>query len=105
MSATDNGQLTTDSSGTRSARLAFDRGDFAGLLQTLEPEQVVLNLLLGLLAEQLGEPLPNHAGRRDVIEHHFHLGAAVSAGRIDEADRSGVVHVRAAERPPGDRSV
>src|SRR5690242_17528140 len=88
----------------RSARLAFDSGNFAGLHQAFEALKVVGDLLLGLLAEHGGNPAPDAAGRRNVVEHNLHLRPPIH-GRRDETHRAGVVHLRAAERAPRDELV
>src|SRR3954454_23517974 len=69
--------------------------------ELLEPAQVVVELLGGLLAEVLGHGLAQRAAGELVGEGHVHLGAA-PARCGDEADLAGVGDVGAVERAPRD---
>ena len=66
--------------------------------------EVVLDLLLGLLAEEPGERDPEAAGGGLVVQLDGDLGAAAARGGT-EPDRAGVVDVGVPERPPRDQLV
>src|SRR4051812_26384705 len=87
--------------GLLAPRCAVAADHLAGLQDLLEPAQVVVELLGGLLAEVLRRGLAQRAARHVVGEGHVHLGAA-SARCGHEADLAGVGDVGAVDRAPGD---
>src|SRR4051794_14890295 len=92
------------SGGGGALRLAFGGGDVAGFHEALEAAEVFADLGGGVAAEQRGDPLADPAAGRDVVDHHFHFGAAPRSA-WDEAHRAGVVDVGVGEGSPSDQGV
>src|SRR4051812_31449118 len=87
--------------GLLAPRCAVAADHLAGLHDLLEPAQVVIELLGGLLAEVLRRGLAQRAAGQLVAQGHVHLGAP-PARCGHEADLAGVRDVRTVERAPGD---
>jgi hypothetical protein len=82
-------------------RSAVGADDLAGFEDLFEAAQVVVELLVGLLAEVLGHGPAERSSRDVVAEGHADLGAAVSGGR-HEQHLTGVLDVGVTYRAPGD---
>src|ERR1044071_6242571 len=78
--------------------------DLAGLDDLLEAAQVCLQLPVGLLAEELRDERADRTARRAVIYLDVDDRAA-PARRALQADRAGVLNLRAFERAPRDQLV
>src|SRR5215213_10708476 len=85
-------------------RAAVGADDLTRLDDLLEAPQRVLDLLPGLLAEQLGGDLAEWPAGLAAAHPQPYLGPA-AAGGGGEADAAGVVDVGALERPPRDALV